>query len=803
MLYSKKRSFSLLFLVAFMFVNAQNKSVTITGKITDNLNYELPFVNVVLKNTKNDTFVVGTITDEMGVFKLETALKGNLIIEASYIGFENQKVSVFIGELSQIIDTGKLVLLEKVASLNEVNLVYKAEAINDKMDKKTFLLHDNISQVGGSVLQALQNLPGVGVQDGKLQLRGSDKITVLIDGKQTAITGFGNATALDNLATSSIEKIEIINNPSAKYDANGNAGIINIIYKKNKSEGLTGKTSFVLGAGSLWERKANLPTIRPQYTVTPKVNPSLNLNYKKNKINSFFNFDYLYTETLNKNEFVTRTYSDGTVINQQTKRNRDTQFLTLKSGFDWEINPSDVFTFSVLYGKEKILDNGDEPFFNSNNERTRLWQFLEDELKTTFMASSAYEHKFATLGNAISLNLNYSFHREDEKYFFDNILANQTNKDAFKLLSDEKVIDFNVNYTKSFKQGKLEAGTKFRYREIPTDMNFIPGNNSVLDVNAGGKAKYQETIPALYSNYTYENKNIQTELGLRVESVNLNYYVSESHPVYKTDGYTYFQPFPSFRFSYKLNENNKLSFFYNRRVDRPNEVDIRIFPKYDDAEIIKVGNPTLKPQYTNTIELGFKKTSEISSLYISSYFKSIDATITRIAATENNISTLIYNVFQNAGKSTNLGLELVYSLKVNDWYYFNLNTNAYNNTINAFTVTNLYPTTSVYSANKQSLLTGYLKWNNFFKLKNSVSLQVSSYYYAPEIVPQGEMKSRYSVDFGLKKAIQNGKGQLFLNGTDVFNSLVLRSKIIGSNFNYTSNNYAESQVFRLGYSYTF
>ena len=803
MLFTKNHFFSLFFLFAFVFVNAQNKSVIITGKITDHLNYELPFVNVVLKNATNDIFVEGTITDESGVFKIETTLKGNVKIEASYLGFESQSITVFIGELSQIIDVGKLILVDKVANLSEVNLVYKAEAISDKMDKKTFSLQDNTSQVGGSVLQAIQNLPGVGIQDGKLQLRGSDKITVLIDGKQTAITGFGNATALDNLAASSIEKIEIINNPSAKYDANGNAGIINIIYKKNKSEGITGKTSFVIGAGSLWERKMNLPMIRPQYNVTPKINPSLNLNYKKNKINSFFNFDYLYTETLNKNEFVTRTYNDGTVINQQTKRNRDTQFLTVKSGFDWEIDPNDIFTFSVLYGKEKIIDNGDEPFFNSNNERIRLWQFLEDELKTTFMASSSYEHKFATLGNTISFNLNYSFHREDEKYFFDNILANQNNKDAFKLLSDEKVIDFNVNYTKSFKQGKLEAGTKFRHREIPTDMNFIPGNNSVLDVTAGGKAKYQETIPALYSNYTYENNNIQTELGLRVESVNLNYFVSESHPVYKTDGYFYFQPFPSFRFSYKLNENNKFSFFYNRRVDRPNEVDIRIFPKYDDAEIIKVGNPTLKPQYTNTIELGYKKTLDNSSLYVSSYFKSINATITRIAATENNISTLIYNVFQNAGKSTNLGLELVYSLKANDWYNFNLNANVYNNTINAFTVTNLYPTTSIYSANKQSLVTGYLKWNNFFKLKNSISLQVSSYYYAPEIIPQGEIKFRFSVDFGIKKSIQNGKGQLFINGTDVFNSLVLRSKITGSNFSYTSNNYAESQVFRLGYSYTF
>ncbi len=137
-------------------------------------------------------------------------------------------------------------------------------------------------------------------------MRGSDKVAVLIDGKQTALTGFGSQTGLDNIPASAIERIEIINNPSAKYDANGNAGIINIIYKKNKQQGFNGKIGFTTGVGALWQKKENLPTIRPQYQATPKINPSLSLNYRKNKINTFLQADWLYTETLNKNEFVTR-----------------------------------------------------------------------------------------------------------------------------------------------------------------------------------------------------------------------------------------------------------------------------------------------------------------------------------------------------------------------------------------------------------------------------------------------------------------------------------------------------------------
>ncbi|NHN24977.1 TonB-dependent receptor [Flavobacterium jejuense] len=803
MYYKIRIVFFTTFLVLGIKSIAQNKWVTISGTIMDKEKNSLPYVNVTLENKADATFISGTITNENGIFSMKGITKGDYILKCSYLGFTTNETPIYVGEVSDYLDVGKIILQEDITSLKGVEVTYKADDINDKMDKKSFTVSDNISQSGGSVLQMMQNLPGVSVQEGKISLRGNDKVVILIDGKQTALTGFGNQSGLDNLAASSIEKIEIINNPSSKFDANGNAGIINIIYKKNKTDGLTGKAGLTSGLGSLWIRKENLPTIRPQYTTTPKINPSLNLNYKKNKINVFFNADYLYTETLNKNEFVTRTYTDGTIINQQTKRNRNTHFLTLKSGIDWEINERNNFTFSTVYGLEKIIDNGDEPFFNADfSQRLRLWQFLEDEVKTTFMTSTSYEHKFREIGSSLTVNFNFTFHREDEKYFFDNILSSGTSKDAFKLLSDEKVSDLNVDYIKPLKHGKLESGLKLRYREIPTNMQFFPGSNSVIDANAGGKATYKEIIPAIYSNYNYENNKIQAELGLRIEYVNLNYYVNPNHPTYKSDGYNYFQPFPNLRFSYKINKDNKISIFYNRRVDRPNEVDIRIFPKYDDAEIIKVGNPALKPQYTNTIEMGYKKNYNKGYFYAALYHKMIDATITRIATTDSN-STILYNVFQNVGKSSNTGVEFIFNNKVNDWYTYNLNTNFYYNQINAFSIINLYPNPSVYASDTQTLFSGNIKWNNIFKFNKNYSGQISSYYLAPEIIPQGKLKSRYSVDLGIKKMIQNGKGELFFNATDIFNTLVLRSTINGANFNYTSNNYAETQVIRLGYNYKF
>ncbi|UPT71011.1 MAG: carboxypeptidase-like regulatory domain-containing protein [Flavobacterium sp. JAD_PAG50586_2] len=456
-------------------LRAQNKPVTVSGITKDKTTKRpLPFVNVALKTEKDAALITGTITNEEGRFSLANIKSGNYILEFSFIGYKTKIQSIYVGSLSEFLDQGTIELEEDATTLQEVVVVTKTNTVSDKMDKKTFSMADNISQNGGSVLQSMQNLPGVTVQDGKVQIRGNDKVTVLIDGKQTALTGFGNQSGLDNIPASAIDKIEIINNPSAKYDANGNAGIINIIYKKNKKEGFNGKVGFTSGLGALWERKENLPTIRPQYSLTPKINPTLSLNYRKNKINAFFQGDYLYTETLNKNEFVTRTYNDGTIINQQLKRNRNTHFTTIKSGIDWNIDDYNTLTVSGLFGSEKIIDNGDQPFFNADySERLRLWQFLEDELKITVMGTAAYQHKFKQAGHLLNVGFNYTFHREDEKYFFDNILPSSSSKDAFKLLSDESVVDLNIDYIKPLKYGRIETGFKFRNRIIPTNMQFF------------------------------------------------------------------------------------------------------------------------------------------------------------------------------------------------------------------------------------------------------------------------------------------------------------------------------------------
>ncbi len=801
----KKYSFILIALLLPAIMIGQAKKVTLSGQVKNkNSKAVLPYVNVVLVQEKDSSFVAGTVTNDDGRFSLPNIVQGAYTLQLSYASYQTTKLPVLVGRLSEYLDMSAIEMEEDTRSLQAVVVSATVQTVSEKMDKKTFSLSDNISQGGGSVLQSMKNLPGITVDEGgKVLLRGSDKVTVLVDGKQTALTGFGNQSGLDNIPASAIDKIEIINNPSAKYDANGNAGIINIIYKKNRQQGFNGKIGFTAGLGAIREKKENYPTIRPQYQNTPKYNPSLSLNYRKNKVNLFVQGDYLYNKTLNRNDFGERYYANGDTIKQQVKRNRITTVGTVKGGLDWFIDADNSITVSGLYSSEYVRDNGDIPYFNAKlTQRFRLWQFYEDEVNSAATGSATYQHKFKQPGHLLNVSLNYTFHREDEKYFLTNIMPTFTGRDTFMLIADENVTDFNIDYVRPLKHGRIETGTKFRWRYIPTNMRFFPGQNSPLDVNAAGWAKYDEIIPAVYGNYVYESKKFELEAGLRLEYVNLNYTVNPDHNTYKSDGYNYLQPFPSLRLGYNVSDKSKFSFFYNRRVDRPDEGDIRIFPKYDEPEVLKVGNPGLRPQFTQSFELGYKDNMSKGYFYTALYHRRTKDAITRIGTTVPG-SNIIYNIFQNAKNAFNTGIEMIFSRDVSKAFSFNINLNGYHNTIGAFTVQNQYPTPVTFSAGKETNYSGNAKLNAVFHLKKSLDIQFTSIYLAPDIIPQGKIAERFSIDLGAKKAIQKGRGELFFNASDLLGTLHIKKEINGSDFKLISTDYYETQVVRLGYSYKF
>ena len=780
-------------------------SVTLSGRVEDgDSKAPLPYLSLQLVTEKDSAFVAGRLTDESGAFTFSGLQKGVYVLLGRRIGFRPIRQRVLVGELSPYLDLGVLSMVRDAQALAGVVVTGGAEAIAEAMDRKTFTVSDNITQSGGSVLQAMSTVPGVTVgQDGKLLLRGSDKIVVLIDGKQTALTGFGSQAGLDNLPASALERIEVINNPSARFDANASAGIINLVFRKEEQDGWNGRVGLMGGAGALWVKRENLPTIRPQYRATPKFNPSLALNHRSGATNTFLQADWLYSPTLNKNEFATRTYDDGTVIRQQVKRNRRTDYATLNAGVDHTFDARNTLHVAGLFNREKILDDGDNPYFEGTlDNRVRLWQFLEDEVKYTAFGTASFIHRFPQAGHTLTVTSNYSFHREDEQYFFTNTLPSFVGEDAFKLLSDEHVIDLNADYVKPLRQGRLEGGFKGRFRSIPVNMRFFPGENSPIDTGAGGWAKYRETIPALYATYVFESQRVELEGGLRVEGVNVAYDVNPDHNTYKSDGYRYFQPFPNVRVAWKFDDANKLSLFFNRRVDRPNEVDIRIFPKYDEPELIKVGNPALQPQYATSLELGYKTGWERGSLYAAAYHRIVDGTITRIA-TQAPGSVLLYNVFQNAGRSWSTGGEVVWQQSVSPTVLLNANATIYRRTIDAFSVVNQYPVPVTYSAPREQLTSGNVKLNATTTVARDWQLQLSNVYLAPDLLPQGRLEGRYSLDAGVKRSVQRGRGEIVVNATDLLNTNQAKRTIRGNDFTIVSTDFLETQVIRVGYSWKF
>lgn len=796
----------LIFLLVQSFVSlSQNQEVVVSGIVKSNQDKSaIPFVNVLVQNPRDSSFVAGTISNEEGRFTLAPIKSGEYLLKISHIGYLESSKIFTVGRLSDFLDLGTFFLEEITSDLDAVTIEGIKEEVEINLDKKTFLLSENISQLGGSALQALQNLPGITVdQNGKVFLRGSDKVSILLEGKQTAITGIGAQSGLENFPASSIESIEIINNPSSKYDASGNAGIINIIFKKEKEEGWNGKVGLIAGMGNLVEKKANLEGIRDQYRFTPKINPSISLNYRKGDLNFFVQGDILSHRQMMKNEFIERIFDNGDRVQQQFLENRTQPIYNFKTGIDWTPNERHSFTFSGLFNYRAYTDLGDLPYFDAlSGDRIRLWQYYEEEVNQTLFASISHKYAFKQPGHALTTVFNYSFRRKDEVFYFENRQLEFFGTDTTMLVADENIFDLTIDYIKPLKSGRLELGTKQRARVFPNLITFKPGTNSILDPGLDGTAEYQEWLSAVYGNYIYERKNLELEAGLRVEYIKVDYLVDPNHAVYESDGFSYFEPFPSLRASYFINDLSNFSLFYNRRVDRPEERNLRVFPTYADPEILQIGNPGLTPQFTQSIEAGYKRSWDRGYLYGAAYHRATQNLLTRILTAIPGTNRLA-SIDQNADKGWNTGVELVFSQKIRDNFSLNINSNIYQNKIGAFTLTNAYPSDISFSREEESAYTGNVKVNGVLKLPKSVDIQLTAIYLAADIVPQGRIKARYHLDGGITKKIQEGKGEVFLNATDIFNTLVIKYNLEGNGFNVISRDYYESQVFRLGYSYRF
>ncbi|MCI4669470.1 MAG: TonB-dependent receptor family protein [Bacteroidia bacterium] len=800
--------FFLLLLLGFGKLMAQ-QGASISFQLFDTESREpLEAGTVRIFRLPDSSLLAGVLTDSSGNGAFYGLSNGEYQIEASFIGYESQKKQILVGRLNKFYDLGKWYLIPSGAELGEINIEGQKSLASTSLDRKSFTLDENISQAGSSTLDAMRNLPGITVDaEGKVLLRGSDQVAILIDGKQSSLTGFGNQQGLENIPASNIERIEIINNPSAKYDASGMAGIINIVYKTEKEEGLKVDLGFTYGLGELTTRREDLPTELGRFSLNPKYLPSLRLNYIKSNWNAFLRAEVLRQKKLPNNEFNIRSYEDGRIIASQVPENRTQTQYIVNAGFDWQMNGSNRLGFSALMDYENHVDTAQVPYINLlSDARNRYWHWSERETTGYLNFQSTYEHQFRQAGHKLETSLQYTRGIEDEQYFLTDSSEFRQGQDTTHIIAVEHTGVFLLNYTKPLSSGRLEAGSKIQLRRIPITYEIGQGEASVLYPEVGNSSRWGESVYAAYLNYIWEKKRYEVEAGLRAEQTFVFYDLDSTNIYYpQNDAYQYFELYPNVRFTLKLHPRHGISVFYNRRVDRPGEPELRVFPKFDDPELLKVGNPYLRPQFTQTFELAYRFSWEKGSLYFSGYHRLINNPFTRVYSIDTTSTQfdIVNRIYQNVGRGSQTGIEVLVSQQVSNSWKLSASFNLYQNTIQAFSGELLFPYVRPFSIPNTQSTTWDVKINNQFELSQRWQLQLTGLYYAPFNIPQGRQLSRASIDLGVKRVLWEGKGEILLSVTDMFNQFGIRQEIVGLGFTNEYENLYETQVFRLGFRYKF
>jgi hypothetical protein len=780
---------------------------TVSGRVIDSGSREaLPFVTISLFESRSGAELTGVLTDANGRFVIAGLPSASYTIVTIFVGYSRAEIPLLVGELNDVFNMGDIALNAAPDVLEEVVATARQEILEASLDNRVFSLADSLSQSTGSALDAMRGLPGITVgQDGQVLLRGSDRVTILVDGRPSGLTGFGNQAGLDSIPAANIESIEIINNPSARFDAAGMAGIVNIIYKDDESLGLNLDVGFTLGTGQLSKRRSDLPTELGSFSNNTKITPSLNLTYNKEDIRYFLLSEVLVQDNIPNNEFTTRFYDDGRVIASQVPENREQTHYIINGGLTRIIDDKRSFSFSSLIDFESHTDVAQVPFIDqATMQRNRYWFWTEKEDTGFFNASASYEREFEEPGHSISMSLQFTRGWEDEAYFLNEDSPVRAGTDATHLDAEENTLPFQFDYIRPLRSGRLEAGTKLQKRWIPITYNVTPGVGSIIYPGLGDWSEWSEDIYAGYVNFVHERERFDVEAGLRLEQTDVNYELPPENIYYsQSDSYDYFDAFPNIRLTFHVDDVNSVAMHYNNRVDRPGEPELRIFAKYDDPELLKVGNPYLRPQFTESFEVAYERLWDTGSAILSAYHRSIDDPFTRVFAIDNSNPNydVVNKIYQNVGSGDNTGLELIFSQDIGQYWRLTGSANWYENEIDAAQTTLLFPVQRPFSVPATQDNTWDGKLNSLFESPRGLRVQMSFVYYADKNIAQGLQAARSSVDLGISKPAFGGRGELVFSVVGLFNRFGIKQSIAGNGFNAIYENYYETQVVTFGINY--
>lgn len=738
--------------------------IFLKGKlIQDGEDTPIEFATVSIFKTQDSTLVTGGLSNDKGVFDI--AVKpGRYFLKVQFMGFETQTISdISLDGKNRVYNVGEVKVKENERLLEEVVVQAERTEMELTLDKKVYNIGKDLSNLGGSAADLLANLPSLEVDvDGNVSLRGSENVQILVDGKPSGLIGLSGTGGLQQLQGNLIERVEIVTNPSARYDAEGGAGIINIILKKDRAKGFNG--SFQVQGG--------LPANN---------GASINVNYRTKWINWFVNYG-VTARTSPGQGFTNNFFNSGDsiyYINQDNDRERKSLSQNIRFGSDIYFNEKNVLTLSASY-RNADSDNTTETgytFLNRNqvqfSDRFRVDNEDEDDINWQYELN--YNRDFKRKGQKLTLTIQQQDSEETEISAFDDV-TNFVDGPPEELIQrsrndngEERQL-IQLDYIHPFaRAAKFEVGLRYNGRTIFNDY-VVESDSMSIGVyeevtELTNDFRFEERIYAAYGILSNKYEKLSWQLGLRLEQTDLETLLLQTD---ESNNQNYLSLFPSANISYKYNQISSLQVSYSRRITRPRFRNLNPFLTYSNPLSLFTGNPNLQPQFTDSYEVGLLQNRKSSTIYFGVYYRHTEDVVQRIQ--ESNQEGVTIRFPENLGVRDDIGLETNINYDFTKKFRITSNINFFNSQVDGG---------ETLSAEATTVST---RMGAFYRDRKLFNAQLSWFYRAPQNTPQGTRKSIQSLDVGLSKDVLKNNGTISMNVRDLFNTRKYRGETITETF---------------------
>ncbi|WP_119079328.1 TonB-dependent receptor domain-containing protein [Chitinophaga alhagiae] len=731
----------------------------INGQVHRTNSKPVEFATVTLLKAKDSSLVKGAIAGVDGQYEFEGIREGRYLVAAANMGMKKAYSQPFTVNGSPV-KVPAITLEETSRNLKEVNVTAKRPFIEQKADKMVVNVENSIVAAGGTALEVLQQSPGIQVdKDDNISMRGKNGVIIMIDGKVTNMSPQDVALLLKNMPSSNIDQIELIANPSAKYDAAGNAGIINIKLKKNSSYGTNGSVNAGFVQGKL-----------------PKANGGLNLNHRNKKVNVFGSYNYNY----NRNFEDLRIYRDNfeksgrITFDQHSYLDKKSQYHGGKFGADYFINKDHTVGVMVNLATNNWKGGGNSMTWIGSGEAidSSLRTVTDNDNKWDRQSYNInYKGKLDTSGKELNIDLDYSRNSEDQGSRLYSAYLDGTGKqywrgDTTRSLQPSviNIKTVKIDYTHPLKkEAKIEAGIKLSFVDSDNNSRFdsLRHTQWEYDANRSNYFIYKENVNAAYINYAKQFKKFGVQAGLRAEQTHV-----EGHSVTlkQVNDTSYLNFFPSVFLSYTANKNNQWGISYSRRLQRPSYDDLNPFEFFLDRYTKAGGNPNLRPQYSHNFDLTHTFKSFLTTAIGYSHTSDMLSRILEPGVDPaTGDTTIIVYKYMNVAKKDNINLNVSAPVPVTKWWRtfttVSVFYNAFETTVNGELI-------------KRASGGFFGQTQHTFTFNKGYSAEASFFYVSPQISQEGlfRMNAMYAFNLGLQKQVLQKKGTIRLNVNDIFNT---------------------------------